>query len=246
MHAPADRVGGSIPAWAGKPPRWRAVAASSAVYPRVGGETRDCTGRRSLPAGLSPRGRGNQLSSWHRVATTGSIPAWAGKPAGIRRCRWHPGVYPRVGGETSLRQFGPRADRGLSPRGRGNRTRPIGCDDLYGSIPAWAGKPNEKSAISHVLGVYPRVGGETVVVTVLVAGFVGLSPRGRGNPGHHGQPGALAGSIPAWAGKPRQRTRSPARHWVYPRVGGETAFGTSKLYACTGLSPRGRGNPESE
>ena len=52
-------------------------------------------------------------------------------------------VYPRVGGGTGYpRDFDLHAD-GLSPRGRGNPGSDFLLDYSNGSIPAWAGEPNE-------------------------------------------------------------------------------------------------------
>ena len=52
-------------------------------------------------------------------------------------------------------------------------------------------------------------------------------------------------SIPAWAGKPRARTRKADLREVHPRVGGETASARQSLSLLGGPSPRGRGNPWS-
>ena len=91
---------GSIPAWAGKPPRRSPAWPRSRVYPRVGGET-----QRRLPPlpdrrGLSPRGRGNPALLARQPPGVGSIPAWAGKPSTWRYSSLVRRVYPRVGGET--------------------------------------------------------------------------------------------------------------------------------------------------
>ena len=75
----AQRIGGSIPAWAGET-RSRATRASAAwVYPRVGGgNTLPMKGNRFC-YGLSPRGRGKHgYISEYRYGG-GSIPAWAGE-----------------------------------------------------------------------------------------------------------------------------------------------------------------------
>ena len=91
--------------------------------------------------------------------------------------------------------------------------------------------------------VHPRVGGETVAVSVSEAVSGGPSPRGRGNLRVHQQLLPLKGSIPAWAGKPLRR-RCRSRHpEVHPRVGGETARSASNNSPYAGPSPRGRGNP---
>ena len=95
-----SRMGGSIPAWAGEPPRQSFRPCGREVYPRVGGGTAPTPTITSFLPGLSPRGRGNRTHS-SVIPTYGrSIPAWAGEPDG----RGSPGrgrrVYPRVGGGT--------------------------------------------------------------------------------------------------------------------------------------------------
>ena len=111
------------------------------------------------------------------------------------------------------------------------------------SIPAWAGKPRGLRMTCEAHRVYPRVGGETLSEHQDTSSFLGLSPRGRGNPSsHQGRPCDMR-SIPAWAGKPhdpRLETGTPA---VYPRVGGETIDSRLITMEAKGLSPRGRGNP---
>ena len=140
-HAGLQLVPGSIPAWAGKPAGRRRCGCRAGVYPRVGGETIPPTPIAELSLGLSPRGRGNRRDPWWPDPRTGSIPAWAGKPAGCAgetRTGW---VYPRVGGETSGSTTRSRSCLGLSPRGRGNRQSGDLGAVRVGSIPAWAGKP---------------------------------------------------------------------------------------------------------
>ena len=138
---PFPNVGGSIPAWAGKPPHGACWRTCPTVYPRVGGETASLAYLRRLSRGLSPRGRGNRYAKSMDTMNKWSIPAWAGKPWPELRIPTSSRVYPRVGGETPRRHPFEQIDRGLSPRGRGNlRPRPAG-DSGAGSIPAWAGKP---------------------------------------------------------------------------------------------------------
>ena len=72
----------------------------------------------------------------------GSIPARAGKPPGDHDERLRTGVYPRTGGETSLRAVTPLLLRGLSPHGRGNPLQVRQAAIPEGSIPARAGKPD--------------------------------------------------------------------------------------------------------
>ena len=93
--------GRSIPAWAGQPQRAFPTARSTPVYPRVGGATLEHSFPGGAAAGLSPRGRGNQHGVACADAYSGSIPAWAGQPAGGSRITSPRRVYPRVGGATT-------------------------------------------------------------------------------------------------------------------------------------------------
>ena len=94
-----------------------------------------------------------------------------------------------------------------------------------GSIPAWAGETLN----------CPGDG---------VTAMSGLSPRGRGNLLRSPSRWAAFRSIPAWAGKPPSHHRPSRMREVYPRVGGETARPLRRSPPHTGLSPRGRGNPD--
>ena len=122
-HSDAVHARRSIPAWAGKPTIVPARHFWMTVYPRVGGETEWCGDDLLETVGLSPRGRGNPRTSPSRWTARGSIPAWAGKPWRLARIRPTCEVYPRVGGETARVFCASLADVGLSPRGRGNRSR---------------------------------------------------------------------------------------------------------------------------
>ena len=151
---------GSIPAWAGNPPRLRLTIPKYGVYPRVGGEPPNFTHAATGGMGLSPRGRGTPKLGSPARSIGGSIPAWAGNPRA--RLSWQSWltVYPRVGGEPQHRAPRPLMSQGLSPRGRGT---PIGqrfVVPCLGSIPAWAGNPSSPSSSSGTSSVYPRVGGE--------------------------------------------------------------------------------------
>ena len=219
---------------------------SPTVYPRVGGETCGAHDDSDLSGGLSPRGRGNHPAGWAGRGGGGSIPAWAGKPDQGADRRVRPRVYPRVGGETWRFSGRQHLERGLSPRGRGNRPADGGSPPDARSIPAWAGKPARRRGAIFLGRVYPRVGGETRVGRRVPDHRTGLSPRGRGNPGQRFDHGPCARSIPAWAGKPRGCEPLQGVREVYPRVGGETIVFANMSPDPQGLSPRGRGNPPME
>ena len=88
------------------------------------------------------------------------------------------------------------------------------------------------------------MGGGTSPLHLLVEIEGGLSPRGRGNLWHRDHGIASQGSIPAWAGEPREGELGFHLAKVYPRVGGGTYLGNSDQRLNAGLSPRGRGNLE--
>ena len=153
-------------------------------------------------------------------------------------------VYPRVGGGTGLCPPVQVGNIGLSPRGRGNRDASLRSRAVLRSIPAWAGEPGRDLHVADRQRVYPRVGGGTGRGGRPKVDERGLSPRGRGNPRLGPRPGPGQGSIPAWAGEPGCH-RGTCRSWrVYPRVGGGTAAVLCAACRITGLSPRGRGNPD--
>ena len=70
----------------------------------------------------------------------------------------------------------------LSPRGRGNPQYRLVLCVGNGSIPAWAGEPQQSFRLPSPGAVYPRVGGGTLSRRTQPQCRFGLSPRGRGNP----------------------------------------------------------------
>ena len=120
---PHELPQGSIPAWAGEPCGARRGCLRSGVYPRVGGGTSPDATLCVYHWGLSPRGRGNPLKIPTAWASIRSIPAWAGEPLPRVNRRVKREVYPRVGGGTNGAFDAIDQNRGLSPRGRGNRLK---------------------------------------------------------------------------------------------------------------------------
>ena len=135
-----------------------------------------------------PRVRGSRVAGFQRDDGGGSIPACAGKPCRRSGPTRTPRVHPRVCGEARRRPTAGSLSRGPSPRVRGSRNLDLYGENIYGSIPACAGKPARVSGFSRSPRVHPRVCGGSRAASADLA-----------------QP---AGSIPACAGKPR-RCRMP-------------------------------------
>ena len=170
------------------------------------------------------------------------IPAWAGEPRRGPSRAMPTRVYPRVGGGAALTSETEIKAVGLSPRGRGSRHIRGGDLGDGGSIPAWAGEPPRVMPAALRDGVYPRVGGGAFRSETPISSTRGLSPRGRGSLGREKLPTILVGSIPAWAGEPRQRRFADRPGGVYPRVGGGAHGWSLATRLLKGLSPRGRGS----
>ena len=136
----------------------------------------------------------------------------------------------------------PMPAEGLSPRVRGSQSVMSASGLATGSIPACAGKPETAICPAISNGVYPRVCGEATYATRADMELRGLSPRVRGSPSLVNPEVAVAGSIPACAGKPPAACSRSDRPRVYPRVCGEAAPAGPAEYWKAGLSPRVRGS----
>ena len=93
---------------------------------------------------------------------------------------------------------------------------------MFGTIPAFTGKPPGRPLRAGACWDYPRVHGETHAAIRSSTQSKGLSPRSRGN---HREGGLRVDIVVD-----------------YPRVHGETYNCDSILFRCRGLSPRSRGN----
>ena len=194
--------------------------------------------------GLSPRVRGNPSPRAKRVACLGSIPACAGEPNEQHTNDPLSKVYPRVCGGTYFESNADRNSDGLSPRVRGNRMGHYLWGQWVRSIPACAGEPCSRRAMSALRAVYPRVCGGTELLANGHKPGWGLSPRVRGNPVSVGTRSQTGWSIPACAGEPPRRPILGRLMRVYPRVCGGTRQGWCWQRFVQGLSPRVRGEPD--
>ena len=235
-------LGGTIPAWAGQPSSARWSPCRRRDHPRVGGATGCEHVAAAVPDGPSPRGRGNLAEKLELADVKGTIPAWAGQPRSGSRPPRPPSDHPRVGGATGSWRAMAAAERGPSPRGRGNpRGEHHGRRRLW-TIPAWAGQPLDENPHMTVDEDHPRVGGATPRVPSRQISACGPSPRGRGNHEVIGNASQLVGTIPAWAGQPGVRGGDSHARADHPRVGGATVVELTDDFITVGPSPRGRGN----
>ena len=196
--------------------------------------------------GLSPRVRGNRSGSAPLSVMTRSIPACAGEPSTSRGRTARSTVYPRVCGGTLRPRWSRRSVVGLSPRVRGNLAAKVVPPFCSGSIPACAGEPPKRCAMSTICRVYPRVCGGTRPRGTERDSHYGLSPRVRGNQGIYNaeSSGWNVGLSPRVRGNP-PKVDSFAYDIaaVYPRVCGGTAGGRWQD-KNRGLSPRVRGTDD--
>ena len=155
---------GSIPALAGERP-WPGLAIPVEwVYPRACGGTGRVIPGAVRGQGLSPRLRGNALTSPLTRSLIRSIPALAGERPGLGEIRENTRVYPRACGGTTTPECLIAAVRGLSPRLRGNGILPERQEPQAGSIPALAGERSSSTIQPFLCAVYPRACGGTARV----------------------------------------------------------------------------------
>ena len=237
---------GSIPACAGEPKSALQHLQQQRVYPRVCGGTGAMLRPAGQNHGLSPRVRGNPIANIHRQLHPRSIPACAGEPPRHTAATSPAQVYPRVCGGTGFRAQVRLGLRGLSPRVRGNRSAGRRSARTARSIPACAGEPNSRPAATTHRWVYPRVCGGTVAGQPFVGDSDGLSPRVRGNQRRSRALAEQQRSIPACAGEPNWGWGGGVAGGVYPRVCGGTGAAIHPRLSRAGLSPRVRGNHQSQ
>ena len=136
------------------------------------------------------------------ISSPGSISAWAEKPSRSKRLASFVWVDLRVGGEAPGWRASLFAGAGRSPRGRRSRVLTFGSTFSWGSISAWAEKPDRHSQPPASSRVDLRVGGEATLCVSSAGLLVGRSPRGRRSPPTIVDAMVAAGSISAWAEKP--------------------------------------------
>ena len=156
----SKRMGGLIPARAGKTRDQPRPGRPYGAHPRAGGENLMNPWMRFLPAGSSPRGRGKPSRSQSSPRPRRLIPARAGKTIGSVSLSSSKRAHPRAGGDNRCRHVVMSCIAGSSPRGRGKL--PGGGPGSRGRrlIPARAGKTTGAVPPTASKTAHPRAGGE--------------------------------------------------------------------------------------
>ena len=235
-------AGGSIPAGAGKPARYRMLRDQRRVHPRGRGEAVVFDDDRQVIRGPSPRARGSRAPPRCARSRRGSIPAGAGKPSPSTLRATLTRVHPRGRGEATRRRHRGATLRGPSPRARGSLRPAPATRPAPGSIPAGAGKPGGRDAPGRLSRVHPRGRGEAARCRPAAGNRRGPSPRARGSRLLSADRRTARGSIPAGAGKPSYLLRSLVIHGVHPRGRGEATRLSDDRAGVPGPSPRARGS----
>ena len=176
------RVGGLIPAHAGKtwPLRTRTVARPA--HPRSRGENGNALVAAVNPTGSSPLTRGKQGVDRRGGPARGLIPAHAGKTRHQRRLSLARAAHPRSRGENRTTAHLPMTFPGSSPLTRGKPGQAADPRDRSGLIPAHAGKTAISRAVPSGTRAHPRSRGENELRELSDFRSQGSSPLTRGKP----------------------------------------------------------------
>ena len=151
---------GLIPAHAGKTTATLCAASSSRAHPRSRGENQPTNNVLFTRAGSSPLTRGKHLDRRPAVQTHGLIPAHAGKTLRAITSSLTRRAHPRSRGENvgSRPPVGSRL--GSSPLTRGKLLPRLWPRQLWGLIPAHAGKTIRRPTSDRDAQAHPRSRGE--------------------------------------------------------------------------------------
>ena len=156
----ARRVGGLIPAHAGKTGRRQVCASGWGAHPRSRGENLARLTAIENATGSSPLTRGKLRRATRRGGCTGLIPAHAGKTTSRGAGRSSLGAHPRSRGENKDGAGKDLIRWGSSPLTRGKPAWCFGVCGVRGLIPAHAGKTGASRAPCDLEGAHPRSRGE--------------------------------------------------------------------------------------
>ena len=113
------RIGGLIPARAGKTRRTAEARLQAKAHPRSRGENGERRGRRRWVRGSSPLARGKLLVLGGNLRHRRLIPARAGKTISVSASVVVAGAHPRSRGENFCTSYARSGQTGSSPLARG-------------------------------------------------------------------------------------------------------------------------------
>ena len=233
----ADQHQGLIPAHAGKTEARRRARIWVRAHPRSRGENVQWPTNSITRMGSSPLTRGKRAVALSRRASTGLIPAHAGKTAVrlmLRRNRW---AHPRSRGENYVITRDGGKPAGSSPLTRGKQGLHLAVSVSSGLIPAHAGKTRCGFGCHGGVPAHPRSRGENVSFKYPSRPIVGSSPLTRGKQGDGPFRLPERGLIPAHAGKTFRRRGSGPPPRAHPRSRGENRRGFVDRTGLWGLIP---------
>ena len=233
---------GPIPARAGEPAGRRSRRARGGADPRSRGGACEIEGDEAIVQGRSPLARGSRRQGAHDRAEGGPIPARAGEPTCLR---WEIIFFradprSRGGAWPGIRAL--MATRGRSPLARGSQGASRRRGDQVGPIPARAGEPWARGAVSRIREADPRSRGGAGVTGPATQWVQGRSPLARGSRGQIVVAWGGSGPIPARAGEPSQGSGTSPRAQADPRSRGGAAPRSCSRIARSGRSPLARGS----
>ena len=191
--------------------------------------------------GSSPLTRGKPGKSFLLRAIMGLIPAHAGKTTLGTLTRLAHRAHPRSRGE-NVRPGRPCAHpTGSSPLTRGKLEAFAAGRDIYGLIPAHAGKTAASTGTVRTPRAHPRSRGENGSPTRVRLGTSGSSPLTRGKLARTRAAPTGGGLIPAHAGKTFFDSLAKSCEGAHPRSRGENIQSPSQTVKTSGSSPLTRG-----
>ena len=196
-----------IPAYAGSTAFAQLREAVAEDHPRIRGEHRRMSSKRSSRRGSSPHTRGARISHHCHLRPVRIIPAYAGSTRD-RAIRRHPPTdHPRIRGEHGMSFRRRTWTSGSSPHTRGAPALDVGGAQLDGIIPAYAGSTLRNAYKLTKLEDHPRIRGEHRPGAHLDERLCGSSPHTRGArlPNFPASPKIWI--IPAYAGSTRLARR---------------------------------------
>ena len=134
---------------------------------------------------------------------------------------WQARAHPRSRGENGSDGFDSGGHGGSSPLTRGKHLVEDGENFVSGLIPAHAGKTRQVMRAYPDTGAHPRSRGENGTSRQTCGLYPGSSPLTRGKPARRAGGQAVAGLIPAHAGKTTMSTSALCLLWAHPRSRGE-------------------------